>query len=102
MAATRPPLSAGWGAGRWLHRGGGGDLAVIRPLYRLVEEAWQAEGRPAATGSVALYCAANGTRPERAAAYLRQYYRFLGAGAERFVQGAATSAEAPVKAKSRL
>lgn len=77
----------------WIAGGGGPD--AFRRGADAVRAAWREAGRPGTPRLMALsYFALGPDARERAGAYLRDYYGFAGAVAERIAEGAATSTEA--------
>lgn len=84
--------------GRWADgyiSGGGGDPARARQLYDMAHESWKAEGRPGRPRFVgAAYFALGPDAPDRAAAYIRDYYAFIGPMAEYLVRTILASADA--------
>jgi alkanesulfonate monooxygenase SsuD/methylene tetrahydromethanopterin reductase-like flavin-dependent oxidoreductase (luciferase family) len=90
---------ARWGDG-YIY-GSGADPARARKMFDGVEAAWKAAGRPGQPRLVGgLYCAFGGDAPERAQAYVRNYYAFAGPAAEAMAKAIQTSPEA-VKAAMR-
>ena len=78
-------------AAGWIAAGGMGD--VFREGATAVREAWKAAGRDGAPRLVALGYFALGDDPRgRADSYLKDYYGFLGAGAETVAAGAIITA----------
>lgn len=84
--------------GRWgdgYISGGGGVSARVLEAYKLAEEAWKAAGRPGKPRFVAaFYYGLGPDAAERSAAYIRDYYRFLGPTAEYIAKSVASSPEA--------
>ncbi|MFQ5855293.1 MAG: LLM class flavin-dependent oxidoreductase [Anaerolineae bacterium] len=84
--------------GRWgdgYIAGGGGDPARVHQLYSIAEEAWKAEGRPGRPRFVgAIYCALGSDVADRAAAYIRDYYAFMGPMAENLANAIPSSPDA--------
>ena len=69
--------------------------ANLRKWYDVVEESWKEAGREGSPRWVGFfYFALTPDAADRAAAYLRHYYAFMGPGAEHFVNFALTSPEA--------
>ncbi len=74
---------------------GGADPATVQSMYRIVEEAWNASGRPGKPRLVASSSYALGLNSlNRGAPFLRDYYRFQGPGAEVMAQRMLSSPEA--------
>lgn len=83
--------------GRWADgfMAPGGDAAGVQALYRIAEEAWQAEGRPGKPRLVAVASYALGPNAaDKVGGYIRHYYSFLGPAAEQMAQNAIASTEA--------
>ena len=83
--------------GRWAdgYMAPGGDAAGVQALYRIAEEAWQAEGRPGKPRLVAVASYALGPNAaDKVGGYIRHYYSFLGPAAEQMAQNAIASTEA--------
>jgi alkanesulfonate monooxygenase SsuD/methylene tetrahydromethanopterin reductase-like flavin-dependent oxidoreductase (luciferase family) len=83
--------------GRWGDGFIAGGLAAepARELYRVAEEAWKTEGRAGRPRFVgAFYFGLGPDALEKAGAYLRDYYAFLGPGVEGMVQSLPTTPEA--------
>ncbi len=75
--------------------GSGADPVRARGVFDGVEAAWKAAGRPGRPRFVGgLYVALGGDAPERAVAYVRDYYAFSGPAAEAIARAVRTSAEA--------
>jgi alkanesulfonate monooxygenase SsuD/methylene tetrahydromethanopterin reductase-like flavin-dependent oxidoreductase (luciferase family) len=84
---------ARWGDG-YIY-GSGADPARARKMYDGVAAAWKEAGRPGEPRFVGgLYCAFGGDAPERAAAYVRDYYAFAGPQAEAMARAIQTTPEA--------
>jgi alkanesulfonate monooxygenase SsuD/methylene tetrahydromethanopterin reductase-like flavin-dependent oxidoreductase (luciferase family) len=84
--------------GRWgdgFITGGVADPAMARQFYSIAEEAWRAEGRsgrPRFVGGV--YYALGPNAAERAGAYIRDYYAFMGPMADTLAQSVPSSPDA--------
>jgi alkanesulfonate monooxygenase SsuD/methylene tetrahydromethanopterin reductase-like flavin-dependent oxidoreductase (luciferase family) len=90
------PVAAGrvvrWGDG---YIAGGGAPEQARQLYGLVEAAWTAAGRRGKPRFVAgMYWALGPRAAERAAAYIRDYYAFLGPVVDGFAASIPSTPEA--------
>ncbi len=84
---------ARWGDG--YISGGGGVSERTVAAYKVAEEAWKAAGRPGKPRFVAaFYYGLGSDAAERAAGYIRDYYKFLGPTAEFIIKSAAVSPEA--------
>lgn len=83
--------------GRWAdgYISGGGSPSTALRLYQIAEEAWRDEGRPGKPRFVgAAYYALGPDAMDRGGWFLRDYYNFLGPGAERIAQAMLSSSEA--------
>ena len=69
-----------WGDG--FISGGVPDPAQVRGMFDLAEESWRAEGREGRPRLVACFYYALGPNAERGGDYIRDYYSFVGAGAD--------------------
>ena len=76
--------------------GGVADPEQALKLYRIVEQAWQKAGRPGRPRFVGAIYAAVGEQEvgDRAMAYIRDYYGFLGPAADAIAQSVPTTAKA--------
>lgn len=75
--------------------GSGADPARARGVFDGVEAAWKAAGRPGKPRFAGgLYVALGGDAPERAAAYVRDYYSFAGPQAEAIARAVRTTPQA--------
>jgi len=80
--------------GRWGDGFVAGGLAAAptRELYRAAEEAWKTEGRSGRRRFIgAFYFGLGSDAKERAAAYIRDYYSFMGPGVEGMIQAQGVS-----------
>jgi alkanesulfonate monooxygenase SsuD/methylene tetrahydromethanopterin reductase-like flavin-dependent oxidoreductase (luciferase family) len=81
-----------WGDG---YIAGGAAAGAARQLYQVAEDAWQAAGRSGRPRFVgAFYFGLGPDAAEKAGAYLRDYYAFLGSGVEGMLQSIPTTPEA--------
>ena len=83
---------ARWGVG---FISAGGDPSSVSRLFEMARKAWAAGGRsgsPRLVGSI--YCAVAPDDPERARAYIRHYYAFLGPGGDAMANAIPTTADA--------
>ncbi len=85
-------------AGRWgdgFISGGGSDAPTARQFYEIAEEAWRAEGRAGRFRFVAAsYYALGPDAANKAAAYIRDYYAFMGPATENRANAIPSSLEA--------
>ncbi|SRR5712691_9594538 len=81
-----------WGNG-YIVGGGGPEMA--RQAYAIAQEAWQSAGRPGKPRLVGgMYWGLGPDAAERAAAYIRHYYAFLGQMAEGMANSIPSTSEA--------
>lgn len=81
-----------WGDG---YISGGGSPTQSAELYRTAEEAWKAEGRPGKPRFVgSFYFGLGPNALEKASAYIRDYYAFMGPRVEMMIQSLPTTPEA--------
>jgi alkanesulfonate monooxygenase SsuD/methylene tetrahydromethanopterin reductase-like flavin-dependent oxidoreductase (luciferase family) len=83
--------------GRWANGyiSGGGTPEQSLGLYHAAEEAWNAEGRPGKPRFVgAFYFGLGPNALEKASAYIRDYYAFMGPRVEGMIQSMPTTPEA--------
>ncbi len=74
---------------------GGLSAEAARELYRVAEDAWKAEGRSGRPRFVgAFYFGLGPDAKERAAAYIRDYYAFMGPGVEGMIASLPATPEA--------
>lgn len=82
-----------WGDGMIL--GGSGDPKVARQLYGIAEQSWQAAGRSGKPRFVAcMYYGLGPNAKERAGAYIRDYYAFMGQRADLMANAIPSTPEA--------
>jgi alkanesulfonate monooxygenase SsuD/methylene tetrahydromethanopterin reductase-like flavin-dependent oxidoreductase (luciferase family) len=83
--------------GRWAEgfiAAGAGDLSMTRQAYAIAEEAWRDAGRPGRPRFVGgMYFALGPDAANKAAAYIKDYYAFLGAMAEGFARSIPSSVQ---------
>jgi alkanesulfonate monooxygenase SsuD/methylene tetrahydromethanopterin reductase-like flavin-dependent oxidoreductase (luciferase family) len=73
--------------------GGIPDPQQVRQMFDLAEESWKAEGREGKPRLVACFYYALGPNAERGGDYIRDYYSFIGPGADGMASSIPSSLE---------